>query len=180
MWWGKPSRCRSQVSTRGGRLQATSYREHSAIWRRQCVSTTVPLTRCGETCGGARKDMCGFTALRYSCPNCGKGSRCFLSASKKFALYQACAAPSSANWPMHQDVTRPGSKVPVLGYLPPTLGLAIGEDAVMKLGHGGHEATDTGLAYAPVSQAHGHNHIAQCFSSLHCSADQFCTTPGGC
>ena len=25
---------------------------------------------------------------------------------------------------------------------------------------GGHEATETGLAYAPVSQAHGHNHIA--------------------
>ena len=23
---------------------------------------------------------------------------------------------------------------------------------------GGHEATDTGLAYAPVSQAHGHHH----------------------
>ena len=44
----------------------------------------------------------------------------------------------------------------------------------------GHEATDTGLAYAPVSQVHGHNHIVQCFSSLHCSADQFCTTPGGC
>ena len=44
----------------------------------------------------------------------------------------------------------------------------------------GHEATDIGLAYAPVSQAHGHNHIVQCFSSLHCSADQFCTTPGGC
>ena len=44
----------------------------------------------------------------------------------------------------------------------------------------GHEATENGLAYAPVSQAHGHNHIVQCFSSLHCSADQFCTTPGGC
>ena len=26
----------------------------------------------------------------------------------------------------------------------------------------GHEATDTGLAYAPVSQAHGHHHIVQC------------------
>ena len=35
----------------------------------------------------------------------------------------------------------------------------------------GHEATETGLAYAPVSQAHGHNHIVQCFFSLHCSAD---------
>ena len=23
----------------------------------------------------------------------------------------------------------------------------------------GHEATETGLAYAPVSQAHGHNHV---------------------
>ena len=44
----------------------------------------------------------------------------------------------------------------------------------------GHEATDTGLAYAPVSQAHGHHHIVQCFSLLHCSADQTCTTPGGC
>ena len=43
-----------------------------------------------------------------------------------------------------------------------------------------YEATDTGLAYAPVSQAHGLYHIVQCFSSLHCSADQFCTTPGGC
>ena len=27
----------------------------------------------------------------------------------------------------------------------------------------GHEATETGLAYAPVSQAHGHNHIVQCW-----------------
>ena len=45
---------------------------------------------------------------------------------------------------------------------------------------GGHEATDTGLAYAPVSQAHGHHHIVQCFALLSCSADQFCTTPGGC
>jgi hypothetical protein len=25
----------------------------------------------------------------------------------------------------------------------------------------GHEATETGFAYAPVSQAHGHNHIAK-------------------
>jgi hypothetical protein len=44
---------------------------------------------------------------------------------------------------------------------------------------GGHEATDTGLAYAPVLQAHGHHHTVQCFALLHCSADQFCTTPGG-
>ena len=29
---------------------------------------------------------------------------------------------------------------------------------------GGHEATDTGLAYAPVSQAHGHHHIVQRFA----------------
>ena len=36
----------------------------------------------------------------------------------------------------------------------------------------GHEATDTGLAYAPVSQAHGHNHIVQCFSRC-------CTVRGG-
>ena len=28
----------------------------------------------------------------------------------------------------------------------------------------GHEATENGLAYAPVSQAHGHNHIVQCFA----------------
>ena len=44
----------------------------------------------------------------------------------------------------------------------------------------GHEATDTGLAYAPVSQAHGHHHTVQCFALPHCSADHFCTTPGGC
>ena len=31
-------------------------------------------------------------------------------------------------------------------------------------GRRGHEATETGLAYAPVSQAHGHNHIVQCFA----------------
>ena len=43
----------------------------------------------------------------------------------------------------------------------------------------GHEATDTGLAYAPVSQAHGHHHSVQCFVLLHCSADQFGATPGG-
>ena len=43
----------------------------------------------------------------------------------------------------------------------------------------GHEATDTGFAYAPVSQAHGHHHSVQCFALLHCSAYQFCTTPGG-
>ena len=45
---------------------------------------------------------------------------------------------------------------------------------------GGHEATDIGLAYAPVSQAHGHHHTVPCFALLHCSAEQFCTTPGGC
>ena len=28
----------------------------------------------------------------------------------------------------------------------------------------GHEATETGFAYAPVSQAHGHNHIVQCYA----------------
>ena len=31
---------------------------------------------------------------------------------------------------------------------------------------GGHEATDTGLAYAPVSQVHGHHHTVQCFALL--------------
>ena len=36
---------------------------------------------------------------------------------------------------------------------------------------GGHEATETGLAYAPVSQAHCHNHIVQCFAC--------CTAAGG-
>ena len=43
----------------------------------------------------------------------------------------------------------------------------------------GHEATDTGLAYAPVSQAHGHHHSVQCFALLHRSADLFSSTPGG-
>ena len=32
---------------------------------------------------------------------------------------------------------------------------------------------------SPVSQAHGHHHTVQCFALLHCSANQFCTTPGG-
>ena len=40
---------------------------------------------------------------------------------------------------------------------------------------GGHEATETGLAYAPVSQAHGHNHIVQCFSC--CTAAQTSSVP---
>ena len=40
---------------------------------------------------------------------------------------------------------------------------------------GGHEATETGLAYAPVSQAHGHNHIVQCFSR--CTAAQAVSVP---
>ena len=46
-------------------------------------------------------------------------------------------------------------------------------------GGGGDEATDTGLAYAPVSQAHGHHHTVQCFALLHCIVDQFCTTSAG-
>ena len=33
---------------------------------------------------------------------------------------------------------------------------------------------------APVSQAHGHHHIVQCFSLLHYSAHEFCATAGGC
>ena len=40
---------------------------------------------------------------------------------------------------------------------------------------GGHEATDTGLAYAPMSQAHGHNHIIQCFPR--CTAAQTSSVP---
>ena len=43
-----------------------------------------------------------------------------------------------------------------------------GEVVVFPHHHRGHEATETGLAYAPVSQAHGHNHIVQ-----------FTTTGGG-
>ena len=39
----------------------------------------------------------------------------------------------------------------------------------------GHEATDTGLAYAPVSQVHGPNHIVQCFSR--CTATQTISVP---
>ena len=51
--------------------------------------------------------------------------------------------------------------------------------SVVCLRSDGHEATDTGFAYAPVSKAHGHHHSVQCFALLHCSADHFCTTPGG-
>ena len=36
-----------------------------------------------------------------------------------------------------------------------------GPPAGDRLKRGGHEATETGLAYAPVSQAHGHNHIEE-------------------
>ena len=36
--------------------------------------------------------------------------------------------------------------------------------ATCRGGGGGHEATETGLAYAPVSQEHCHNHIVQCFA----------------
>ena len=39
---------------------------------------------------------------------------------------------------------------------------------------GGHEATDTGLAYAPVSQAHGHHHtqfnVLSCCTAVHTSS----------
>ena len=47
--------------------------------------------------------------------------------------------------------------------------------SVLGLFGGGHEATETGLAYAPVSQAHGHNHIVQCFSC--CTAAQTSCVP---
>ena len=39
-----------------------------------------------------------------------------------------------------------------------------GERDLRVVKNTGHEATETGLAYAPVSQAHGHNHIVQCFA----------------
>ena len=39
----------------------------------------------------------------------------------------------------------------------------------------GHEATETGLAYALVSQAHGHNHIVQCVSC--CTTAQTSSVP---
>ena len=55
----------------------------------------------------------------------------------------------------------------------PTLGHECGKRCYMEgartaaaglLGGEGHEATETGLAYAPVSEAHGHNHIVQCIA----------------
>ena len=49
-----------------------------------------------------------------------------------------------------------------------------GQGAVCCAGEG-HEATDTGLAYAPVSQPHGHHHIVQCFSC--CIAAQTSSEP---
>ena len=40
----------------------------------------------------------------------------------------------------------------------------------------GHEATDTGLAYAPVSQAHGHHHMQFIvLLGCSCSANQIST-----
>ena len=42
----------------------------------------------------------------------------------------------------------------------------------------GHEATDTGLAYAPVSQAHGHHHTQ--FNVLPCCTAARYGRGGGC
>ena len=59
----------------------------------------------------------------------------------------------------------------LLGFgcqLPPQL-------TVGRMPLGGHEATETGLAYAPVSQVHGHNHIVRCFSC--CTAAQTSSVP---
>ena len=36
----------------------------------------------------------------------------------------------------------------------------------MSLVFDGHEATETGFAYAPVSQAHGHNHNCSMYLRL--------------
>ena len=52
----------------------------------------------------------------------------------------------------------------VQAMCPPALPVSVVvEFAVVVSPARGHEATDSGLAYAPVSQAHGHNHIVQCF-----------------
>ena len=48
--------------------------------------------------------------------------------------------------------------------LPPTVVVFVSGLIQLHPTTKGHEATDTGLAYAPVSQAHGHNHIVQCFA----------------
>ena len=50
--------------------------------------------------------------------------------------------------------------------------------ALLGIGNGakcsGHEATDTGLAYAPVSQAHGHHHtrfnVLPCYTAAQTSS----------
>ena len=48
-----------------------------------------------------------------------------------------------------------------------------GSPAICLAKGGGHEATDTRLAYTPTSQVHGQNSlVVQCFALLHCSANQ--------
>ena len=65
----------------------------------------------------------------------------------------ACPCPGTNRGAMGVLRNRlPGGKVGVLV-----------RGALLHAGFG-HEATETGLAYAPVSQAHGHNHIVQCFA----------------
>ena len=51
----------------------------------------------------------------------------------------------------------------------------MGGGGVSEGEEGGHEATETGLQYAPVSQAHDHNHIVQCVSC--CTAAQTSSIP---
>ena len=51
-------------------------------------------------------------------------------------------------------------------HLPPDQGEITPDKKTNPCPPVGHEAMDTGLAYAPVSQAHGHHHSVQCFASL--------------
>ena len=79
------------------------------------------------------------------------------------------AIPLDAPPPRHYVPTRQHVHV---GSVEKGLGLIL---VCMRGSSLGHEATDTGLAYAPVSQAHGHNHIVQSISR--CTAAQTSSVP---
>ena len=68
---------------------------------------------------------------------------------------------------MNANTSKPASR--------PTVPVAPGAVGQCAAALGGHEATETGLAYAPVSQAHGHNHIVHCFPC--CTAAQTSCVP---
>ena len=104
------------------------------------------------------------------CPRCGP-FRAPCPGSPILSGAQTLPFPSSPGGITAADLVKPRAKRPSAastgGRLPTVLMRPPPPPAQLSVkteGGGGHEATETGLAYAPVSQAHGHNHIVQCFA----------------